>query len=267
MPRSFAPTSADVAAQVAASAARWAALPRDTELPFDTLLAAYGTIHATAEQLSGGTEDAQQRALVYYSLYEDSGGNLMFPLIASHGSMWGVTHTQRIDKMLRALRPLSRRGTVQTWMDALDAIRDINRRVFVEIYTTFYFTRFYGRHPRASELVKPEVLALYNRVHAAVEDRQTLTLEERRAIYFEVFVHEQHDIVDPGIHQAVASCPRWVVALFQRVRPRFKYFPPGESLAFTDFTAVEQRNREGLRAMDFAEMVGPQRVLDALAEY
>jgi hypothetical protein len=30
---------------------------------------------------------------------------------------------------------------------------------------------------------------------------------------------------------------------------------------------VEQRNREGLRALAFAEQVGPERVFAALAEY
>ena len=45
-----------------------------------------------------------------------------------------------------------------------------------------------------------------------------------------MFVHEQHDIVDPGIQAAVADCPRWMVSVFKRVRPRFKYFPRGESL-------------------------------------
>jgi hypothetical protein len=36
---------------------------------------------------------------------------------------------------------------------------------------------------------------------------------------------------------------------------------------FTDFTDVEQRNAQGLRAMDFAEQVGDARVLEALSEY
>ncbi|TNE86326.1 MAG: hypothetical protein EP330_21530 [Deltaproteobacteria bacterium] len=263
----FAPTRADVRACVDDAAQRWAGVAHPTDVSFEELVAAHARILAAAEELSGGTEDAQKRAVTYFSIYEDSQGNFMFPLIASHGSMWGVTHTQRIDRALRQLRRFSRHGRVQGWMDALDAIRDINRRVFVEIYSTFYFTRFYGRHPRANEVIKPEVLALYNRVHEAVEAGEKMPLSERRDLYFEVFVHEQHDIVDPGIHDAVATCPSWMVSVFKRVRPRFKYFPRGESLVFTDFTDVDQRNREGLRAMDFGEQVGADRVLEALSEY
>lgn len=263
----FAPTAADVRARIADATARWPAVVQAEERPFDELVAAHAKVLAAAEELSGGTEDARKRAITYFSIYEDSGGNFMFPLIASHGSMWGVTHTQRIDRVLGKLRLLSRHGRVQGWMDALDAIRDINRRVFVEVYSTFYFTRHYGQHPRAGEIIKPEVLALYNAIHEAVSRGETLALAERRSLYFEVFVHEQHDIVDPGIQAAVAGCPRWMVSVFKRVRPRFKYFPRGESLRFTDFTDVAQRNREGLRAMDFAEQVGASRVLAALSEY
>lgn len=263
----FAPTPADVRARIADASARWGDVPDATDLPIEVVRAAHHDIVAVAEEISGGTEDAQKRALTYFSIYEDSGGNFMFPLIASHGSMWGVTHTQRIDRFLRAIRPLSRHGRIQGWMDALDAIRDINRRVFVEVYATFYFTRLYGRHPRAGEVIKPEVLALYNTVHDAVAEGRTLSLAERRELYFEVFVHEQNDIVDPGIQDAVAGCPSWMVSVFKRVRPRFKYFPPGQTLVFSDFTDVEQRNREGLRAMDFGEQVGAARVLEALAEY
>lgn len=263
----FAPDSTDVDAQLRASEARWASLADQPDLSLPELIAAHARIHATAEELSGGTQDAPKRAVTYYSIYADSQGNFMFPLIASHGSMWGVTHTQRIDRFLRPLRKISRRGTVQGWLDALDAVRDINRRVFVEIYSTFYFTRFYGRHPQADQIIKPEVLALYNQVHTAIEQGRPLSRDARRSLYFDVFVHEQHDIVDPGIHEAVADCPRWVVSIFKRVRPRFAYFPKGESLRFTDFTDVDQRNREGLRALDFAEEVGAERVLDALSEY
>jgi hypothetical protein len=62
-------------------------------------------------------------------------------------------------------------------------------------------------------------------------------------------------------------CPATLVSVFKRVRPRFAYFPKGERLVFTDFTSVDQRNREGLRAMDFAELVGAPRVLEAMADY
>ena len=67
---------------------------------------------------------------------------------------------------------------------------------------------------------------------------------------------------------AAAACGSpWLVKVLRFVRPRFAYFPKGESLRFTDFTSVDQRNREGLRALAFAEQVGAQRVYDAMAEY
>ena len=98
--------------------------------------------------------------------------------------------------------------------------------------------------------------------------RRPLSRAARRHVYYEVFVHEQHDIVHPGVTTAASDTksPLLVEAL-KRVRPRFAYFPPGESLRFTDFTSLIQRNREGLRALEFAEQVGAERVREAMREY
>jgi len=238
-----------------------------TRVDLAQLQAAWATIHQVAERLSGTSLDAGQRAVQYYSLYEASAGNFMFPLVATHGSLWGVRHTLRVEAALRRVRPLSRRGSVDRWIAALDAVRDVNRKVFVEIYTTFYFTRLHGEHPLAERIVHPDVLPLYRQVHRAVRTGAPLTLEQRRDVYFGVFVHEQEHIVDPGVLQAAERAGSPVLlALLKRVQPRFAYFPPGERLRFTDFTDVEQRNREGLRALAFAEQVGPDRVFQAMRE-
>jgi hypothetical protein len=262
----LAPSMSDIRAQRDDARARWATHPGSASL--QQLQAAHASIASVAVEISGSTLDARKRAIVYYALYEESGGNFMFPLVASHGSLWGVTHTSRIDRQLRRALPLSRHGRIDRWLAALDDVRDVNRRVFREIYTTFWFTRAYGHHPAAATLVKPEVLALYNRAHAAVAEHRLLPYEARRSIYYDVFVHEQNDIVDPGIQAAAEACGTpGLVRVLKHVRPRFAYFPRGERLYFTDFTDVEQRNREGLRACDFAEEVGAARVLEAMAAY
>lgn len=242
--------------------------PQGPQDDLATLREAWRACQREADRLSGTTLDAHRRARHYHAVYVASQGNFMFPLIATHGSLWGVTHTKRLERMLGVVHPFSRHGTVDRWMDALDRVRDINRRVFVEVHSTFHFTREHGLHPRAGDFVKPAILVLYNRVHEAVRTGRPLTLEERRDLYYDVFVHEQHDIVDPGIQDAAARCGnRLLVEAFKRVRPRFRYFPPGASLRFTDFTCVDQRNREGLRALDFAEQVGAERVYEAMDEY
>lgn len=225
-------------------------------------------LSAEAEEASGSTRSKHERARTYFQIYTDSAGNFMFPLVATHGSLWGVTHTERLEAWLRRTAlPLSRHGRVQGWIDALDAVRDINRRVFVEIYTTFYWTREHGRHPDAGQFVDPDLLEVYNRVHDAIERDEPLSLEARRDVYYTVFVHEQDDIVDPGLKAAMVGVDRWLVRALRVVRPRFRYFPRRERLRFTDFTDVEQRNREGLRALAFAEEVGAERVREAMAEY
>lgn len=232
------------------------------------LEAAYQECVRRAEDLAGTSVDAVKRAEHYFALYEASAGNFLFPLVATHGSLWGVTHTLRIERWLERIERLSRSSRVSRWIGALDSVRDINRRVFVEVHSTFHFTREHGEHPDAVRFVKAPVLALYNRVHEAVRRGQPLPAMQRRAIYYEIFVHEQIDIVDPGIQDAVVACGTpALVAMLKYVRPRFRYFPPGQRLYFTDFTSVDQRNEQGLRAHDFAVEVGPERVREAMAEY
>jgi hypothetical protein len=264
----FAPTPTDTLKARQASSRQWQHLADHTSVSLEQLLAAHASIHAVAEQISGRPIDSQKRAVIYYSIYEDSAGNFMFPLVATHGSLWGVKHTVRLERVLNKIRRASRHGTIARWIDALDMVRDINRRVFVEIYTTFYFTRFYGQHPKAGEIIEPEVLKLYNRVHTAIASDTPLTLEERREVYYNVFVHEQNDIVDPGIQEAAeASGSPWLVKTLKYVSPRFAFFPRQERLFFTDFTHIDQRNAQGLRALAFAEEVGAARVLEAMGEY
>jgi len=235
---------------------------------YGRLITAHASLAALATRVAGTTLDADKRAEAYFEIYQESAGNFAFPLVACHGSMWGVTHTQRIERQLQRLVPLSRHGRLQRWIDALDDVRNVNRRVFIEIFTTFHFTRHYGRHPRAMEFVEKEILPLYNLIHDAVEYGELLPFADRRRIYRDIFEHEQHHIVDPGIRAAAkATQSPWLVRVLKRVTPRFRYFPRHERLYFTDFTSVEQRNREGLRAMEFAEEVGAARVYEALSEY
>ncbi len=262
------PATADTTAARLEIAHRHAALPPVDGLDDGQIVALHTEFRDVAEALSGRTVDSRQRATVYYSIYEDSAGNFMFPMIASHGSMWGIKHTLRIQGFLDRFGFLLGKARLQRWTTALDAVRDVNRRVFVEIHSTFYFTRFYGRHPAAAQVVKPDVLALYNRIHAAIDEGVLLPYAERRQIYYDVFRHEQNDIVDPGVNDAARACQNpFMVSMLRVVRPRFAYFPKGERLRFTDFTSVDQRNREGLRALDFGEQVGAARVLEALGEY
>jgi hypothetical protein len=45
-----------------------------------------------AEDLAGRTGDFAQRAATYHHLYQHSGGNHAFPLLAAHGALWGSKH-------------------------------------------------------------------------------------------------------------------------------------------------------------------------------
>jgi len=56
------------------------------------LTASYRALQAEAVQLAGKLTDLSQRATVYHHLFQASGGNHCFPLIAAHGALWAGRH-------------------------------------------------------------------------------------------------------------------------------------------------------------------------------
>ncbi len=54
----------------------------------ETLRQYYESMRHQAERLAGGLGDLAQRATVYHHLFEHSGRNHIFPLLAAHGAMW-----------------------------------------------------------------------------------------------------------------------------------------------------------------------------------
>src|SRR5882724_7526352 len=58
-----------------------------TMLSLEALRHHHEDLHHEATRLAGGLNDLAQRAAVYHHLYEHSGGNHAFPLIAAHGTL------------------------------------------------------------------------------------------------------------------------------------------------------------------------------------
>ena len=80
--QTFAPTRTQTQAALERSRQRWSiddADHRHVSLP--ELHAAYARFVSVATELGGTTRDATRRAVIYFSVYEDSGGNFMFPMM------------------------------------------------------------------------------------------------------------------------------------------------------------------------------------------
>jgi hypothetical protein len=234
----------------------------------------YDVLTQQATQLAGGLTDLAQRAAVYHHLFEDSGGNHIFPLIAAHGALWARGYFAFGMKLGAALSwqfPFSTKRRRQCLNDLLafaDAFREINRRVCVDTYASYHFTAQFGEHPNAAHFVKPRLLSVLNQLHAAKRDGRELADSAKRSIFEAHFLNEQEHVVGPRVAQAVRDF-RWPLVKSLALRPlvRFAYFPRTEFFWFRHFDRTEERIERGLRAFDIAAAAGWSRVESTLQHY
>jgi len=234
----------------------------------------FSVLHKEARVLAGGLTDLAQRAIVYHSIYRESGGNHVFPLIAAHGALWAGGYFRyglRLGSLLSWQYGWSgqvRRQKLKQLDDFADALRDINRRVCIDTYVNFHFTRRFGDHPDASNYVPPGLLRALNTVHAACSRRKPLTDEQRQKIFEAHFLHEQETVVSDTLRTASAAL-NWPVAKLFALRPqvKFAYLPDGEAIRFNNFADKGQRIENGMLAFELAASAGWQSVEQSLAKY
>lgn len=241
-------------------------------MTFESLREAYENLNRDATRLAGGLTDLSQRATVYHHIYRESGGNHIFPLIAAHGALWArgwFNFGLKLSGLLSIQYGFARNRRQEQLAkldDFANAFRDINRRVCIDVYCNFHFTRCHGDHPDADQLVPPEILRALNKLHAAHRDGRSMTDRERRTIFESHFLSEQEQIVGPTIEKAITEFD-WPLVRAIALRPlvRFAYFP--KAFWFRNFADREERIRKGLRAFDIAADAGWGQVEDALREY
>lgn len=238
------------------------------------LRTAFDALRNEAIRLAGDLPDLTQRAATYHHLYQHSGGNHAFPLIAAHGALWARGYFQRCLQLGRILAwqygldAARRRTQLGKLDDFANQFRDINRRVCIDTYTNYYFTARFGNHPLASQFVPARVLAALNRVHVARTVGREMTVAEKRSVFEAHFLHEQDTVVGPTIQLAVAQFD-WPLVKFLALKPllRFAFFPAGRFLWFRDFSQRDQRVEHGLTAFEMANQVGWQNVEASLNRY
>lgn len=234
----------------------------------------YDELHADAVRLAGTTRQLSQRAATYYHLYEDSGRNHIFPLIASHGALWargyfafGMTLGQVLSWQY-GFSPERKRQKLDALEAFAEAFREVNRRVCVEVYTAYHFTKLHGEHPLATKIIRPNLLAPLRLLHCATRTGVELNDATKQAIFEKHFLDEQASVVGPRIEQAVDDFD-WPLMKSLALMPavRFAYFPRGRWLQFWKFDRTEERIARGLSAFDLAASVGWKRVEATLDRY
>lgn len=238
------------------------------------LLRAHEALAREGTRLAGGLTDLAQRAAVYHHLFEHSGRNHAFPLLAAHGALWAKGYFafgMRLGGWFSwqyAFAAQRRRRNLLDLHTFADAFRDVNRRVCVETYASYHFTRLHGEHPEAAAIIHPELLEALNRVHAARRAGRELSKSEKRGVFENFFLNEQRLVVGPAIEQA-ADAFDWPLmkAIALKPRIRFAYFPAGSTLRFRNFADCGERIANGLQAFDVAAAVGWDGVESALRRY
>jgi hypothetical protein len=240
----------------------------------ETLRSAYGRIKAEATQLAGGLESIPQRAMLLHDMYLDSGENHPFPQIAAHGALWAYRYFEVGGSLGRFIarryfynsrERAYRLGLLQSFAEGF---RTVNRTVYIDTYSNYYFTRQYGTESGAEQIIPPPLLQALNLVHAARAAGESLSPAERRFVFQQSFQWEQELTVAPGVKAAVDQFQcRILKALCLMPLVRFAYFPPWRYFLFRNFADKAERIAKGMRAYEMARRAGWQKVKDSMRAY
>ncbi len=234
---------------------------------------AYAAIRHRARETAGTPSDILPRVAAHYAIYQDSQGNHSFPMIALHGALWGKNFFEVTGQLgtivsyryfYDAQEKTKRHGMLNAFSEGF---KTVNREVFIDTYTNYYFTKEYGRHPEASHFIQADLLGGLNAVHAAARGAP-LDDGARREVFQLALRHEQEVTVAPGVAAELAKfdCPI-LRALCMKPVVRFTYFPTGRRFFFSDFSNTEERIGKALRSFDLAAAQGWGRVEAAMSAY
>src|SRR5262245_24896795 len=174
-------------------------------MELEALRSIYDQMKAETAQRVGGLEEIPRRVALLHGLYLDSGGNHTFPQIAAHGALWAQGFFEVGGSLGRfiarryfysARQRAYRLGILQQFAEDF---RVVNRQVCIDTITNYRFAREHGREPEAGKVVPPELLRALNLVHQAREAGESLSENDKRAVFRASFYWEQELTVAPGV--------------------------------------------------------------------
>lgn len=235
-----------------------------------TLEAFQYALRARAERLAGTPDELIRRTAMYHSLYRQSGGTHVFPLIAAHGAQWGDRYfANGLAVAGMAARGLGPEGAnkLASLERFAGCVKEINKQVAIETYVSFHMTAAFGNDPEIDQFVHPSLVDVLNASHHAHRRQSDLCAAEKRALFTALFEWEQRHIVTPQLNAAARDL-HWPLMETLALRPiiRLGYFRIGERLWFHNFTDADERISHGQAAYSIAETVGWDRVENALAQ-
>lgn len=227
-----------------------------------------------AARLAGELIDIPRRAILLNEIFLDSGGNHTFSTMAAHGALWAFRFFEVGGQLGRIIawryfyNPQERAFRLGLLNQFAEGFREVNRQVFIDTFSNYYFTRDYGRETGAEQIVQPSLLEALNRVHAARESGQSLDASQKREIFEQSLQWEQELTVAPGVQKTVSqfACPV-MVTLCTKPIVRFAYFPRLNYMFFRDFRDKTERIQKGLLAYELAARRGWDDVVASQRNY
>lgn len=243
----------------------------------------YAQIRAGAIILAGQPSDIEKRVQIMKDIFLDSNGNHCFPLIAAHGALWANDFFKTFDQFISFVLDPSAKAAQMVSVKSISEFEaaslaykqrmlETNRLVFIDSYTNYYFTKFYGKEAGAEEIINNELLQVLNNIHQASRQNRRMSDEELRRTYTSALIWEQENSVGPAVTQAtldfVASVERahlskQLAEFTLKPIVRFSYMPKGKYFIFKDISNKQERIKFATAAFDYAQQVGFRKVLIA----
>ncbi len=231
----------------------------------------YALLRDQAVRLAGSPGDIAQRVMAHHQIYRDSGGNHAFPLVALHGAMWASGFFETTGQLGDALRARyfysakERNFRMAMLGGFAEGFKSVNRQVFIDTFTNYYFTKQYGSRREAEGILHPELYTALNAVHEARRAGESLNAAQKRQVFALALQFEQEVTVTPGIKAEVEKfdCP---VLTFLCLRPvvRFSYFPRYRWFWFRNFADKSERIAKAMLSFDLAAETGWRAVESAM---
>lgn len=257
--------------------------PRNAMQLSGTPAAKLQALRAEAEECAGEPRSVVKRASHLLEIYHHSNGNHTFPLIALHGALWGHNFIQFSETVLHGYfsvrwchRPQEKQRRVSALWCYNNSILAFNRQVFIDTWTSYYFSQEYPELTGCYDLDLPcDLIQGLQTLARANRDGISLTTETKLAVFTASLLFEQDNVAQPvsdlcreldwPAHNRF--CKTLMNDLLTQPIVRFHYFPHDVCFWFENFSSREERVARAVQSFEIANQQGWNVVVDSVRSY
>ncbi len=216
---------------------------------------------AEARALAGNVDSVANRTIFFNEIFLKGHENYDFLLLANHGGLQILDLVNLATLVPGFMYPAGYEKKLKSFQEGL---LDINREVFIYLYTEYYLAKkYYQGHGLESVLTQERITLL-----TELFEKRHFSVEDKKRFYLKTLMFEQQNFVVPklqAVYERIAS------DLFDFVvrRPKVSmpFFPRGTFFLFRDFLNVDERMEKATKAWELAQSAGVDVVLETLSDY